>query len=80
MADTIWVKSGLKDNKVALWEVDEAHPGGEVYIADSSPEAKAIEVAKTSQVMKFLGEGRLVEANKGGAQIAADKGKGKEAA
>lgn len=80
MSDTIFVKSGLKTDQVALWEVDERHPGGEVYVAGldnekANPPVKfpAVEVFKTSLVMKYLGEGRLVEVNKGGAQVAAAK-------
>ena len=29
----IWVKSGLEDNRVALFERNEEHPEGEAYVA-----------------------------------------------
>lgn len=74
MADTIFVKSGLPGDKVALWEVDARHPGGEVFISGTDDDkanppvvVKPVEVFKTPLVMKYLGEGRLVEASKSGA-------------
>jgi hypothetical protein len=84
MANTIFVKSGLKTDQVALWEVDARHPGGEVYVtgidndkANPPVVVKPVEVFKTSLVMKYLGEGRLVEATgKGIQQIKVESPKG----
>jgi phage-related protein len=44
--------------RVALWEVDEAHPGGEIYVAgqDSAP----VEAAETAGVLGALRDDRLV--------------------
>lgn len=67
MADTVFVKSGLATDQVALWEVDERHPGGEVWVAGIDKKdapAPSVEVAKTPLVMKYLGSGRLVEVGK----------------
>lgn len=67
---TIKVKSGLKDNRIALWERHPAHPGGEVSIHGD----KVVEVAETSRVKSALKDGRLVEAEKA---VAAKKAAGK---
>jgi hypothetical protein len=56
---TKWVKSGLKDNRVALWERHNAHPGGEVFVAGK--DAQPVEVALTAQVERLLGIRHLVE-------------------
>lgn len=64
MADTIWVKSGRDDNKVALWEINPQHPADdygqhEIYVAgkDSAP----VEVATTPRVNQLVRDGELVE-------------------
>jgi hypothetical protein len=51
------VRSGLADNRVALWERHPAHPGGEVFIAGE----RAVDVAGTAAVQRALKDGRLVE-------------------
>lgn len=61
---TIIVKSTLKINedgssKVALWEKDARHPGGEAYIAGDKP----VEVGETAQVSKLLRDGVIVKAS-----------------
>lgn len=61
---TIFVKSTLKMNedgssKVALWEKDARHPGGEAYIAGDKP----VEVGETAQVSKLLRDGVIVKAS-----------------
>lgn len=82
MADTIRVISGLPNGKVALFEKDPRHPGGEVYVAadadnpDDPKKNPEVEVFKTSLVMRYLGEGRLIEAGgKGAQQIKAEPAK-----
>lgn len=57
MADTIWVMSNRRDNRVVLWERDAAHPGGEAFVASSAP----AEVGKTGAVERLMREGLLVE-------------------
>lgn len=59
---TIFVASALPDrpdggHQVALWEADEAHPTGEVWIAGPAP----VEVARTPGVTTAIAEGRMVE-------------------
>lgn len=51
------VKSTLPEGKVCLWERHEAHPGGEVFIADNKPH----EVGDTSAVRVRIKRGDLVE-------------------
>ena len=58
MADTITVKSGRKDNRVAHFEQDAAHPNGEVFITRASG---AVKVAPTAAVKRKLKDGELVE-------------------
>lgn len=70
MADTIWVKSGLKDElaeRVALFEFSDEHPNGEAFIAsqDSPPR----EVGRSAKVLAYLHSGRLVEVD-GPAELA----------
>ncbi|MCI0489382.1 MAG: hypothetical protein L0229_22545 [Blastocatellia bacterium] len=55
----IKVKANVKGNRTALWEVDRAHPNGEIFISGASD--KPVEVARTSGVSKALADGRLVE-------------------
>lgn len=60
MADPkiITVKSALPDkNRVALWERDERHPGGEIFIADD----KEHRVAETPAVLLAIKEDKLVK-------------------
>lgn len=59
MADTIYVKAGpaTPAGRVALWEVDPQHPGGEVFVAGES----VVEVAPTSKVNLRLRNEQLVE-------------------
>ena len=59
MADNehIWVLSNRADDRVVLWERDPAHPGGEAFVASSTP----AQVAKTGEVARLLREGYLVE-------------------
>lgn len=52
----ITVKSGLDSGKIALFERDPKHPGGEVFIVAPG----VFEVAETAAVMAALGNGRLV--------------------
>lgn len=67
----IVVKSNLApeppDNAdaVALWERNEAHPDGEIYISGPQP----VQVALTARVAEGLNEGRLVEVNEDGAPV-----------
>lgn len=61
MADTIFVKAGpaTPAGRVALWEVDPQHPGGEVFVAGET----VVEVAPTSEVNYRLRNERLVTAD-----------------
>ncbi len=43
--DTIWVKAAQSD-RVGIWERDDRHPGGEVFVAGDA----IVEVARTSLV------------------------------
>lgn len=56
-ADLLTVKSGLDDERVALWEVHPDHPEGEVYIAGEL----VVQVARTAEVERHLRSGDLVE-------------------
>src|SRR5947209_6049094 len=53
----IRVKSGLSDNRVALYEKNDAHPGGECFVAGPT----VAEVAETPEVLYRLGTGQLVK-------------------
>jgi hypothetical protein len=55
---TQWVVSARTDDKVVLWEVDAAHPGGEAYVAGKVP----AEVAPTAAVNAALRQGELRDA------------------
>lgn len=59
MTDCILVKSGRTDNKVVLWEKDERHPGGEVWVDGTM--ANPVEVYPTDVVRGRLADGQLVE-------------------
>lgn len=68
MATHITVQPGpnLQPGEVALWEVDSAHPEGEVMISapHKGEETKSFEVGRTTAVNARLGDGRLVEVSK----------------
>jgi len=53
---TIKVKS-TDETKVGIWEVNEDHPDGEVFVSSDA----VVEVAKTSSVNKALARGLIVE-------------------
>lgn len=55
--DAIWVLSNRVDDRVVLWEVDPAHPGGEAFVGGSGPD----KVARTPRVNALLRSGELVE-------------------
>ena len=60
MADYFWVKAAkLTDEggRIVLWERDEAHPEGEVFIGDNKP----VQVGNTSAVAERLRTGELVK-------------------
>lgn len=62
---TLWVQSGLPAGKTAFWEVDAAHPGGEVFVAAREGAGgevlnPPVEVGETSQVNGALRDERLV--------------------
>lgn len=57
MAATITVKSTRDDNRVALWERDDAHPGGEAMVYGPDP----VEVGDTPLVRLRIGERALEE-------------------
>lgn len=58
MAELILVVAGQADGRVALWERDPAHPGGEVFIAGNG--GPAVRVARTPAVLHALTTGVLV--------------------
>ncbi|MFZ1401127.1 MAG: hypothetical protein WAS33_29750 [Candidatus Promineifilaceae bacterium] len=58
--ETIFVKSALPNNDVALWEKHPHHPGQEIFVAGSAE----VEAAKTARVMRALADGKLVEVEK----------------
>lgn len=58
--ETIFVKSALPNNDVALWEKHPNHPGQEIFVAGDVE----VEVAKTPRVMRALADGKLVEVEK----------------
>jgi hypothetical protein len=53
----ILVRAATLDSRVALWERDPAHPGGEVQVVG---DGQAIAVALTPAVAAQLRDGRLV--------------------
>jgi len=55
-ADLIKVKKAVDDGKVAIWESNERHPKGEIFIANTKG---AHEVAQTPAVMRAISEGKL---------------------
>ena len=59
MVKTITVEAGdkLRDGEVAIWEKDDAHPDGEVYVTNRP--GRAYRVGLTPAVQRALGEGRL---------------------
>lgn len=56
-AETIWVMSNRKDDRVVLWERDPQHPGGEAFVGGSTPD----HVARTGEVERLLHQGLLIE-------------------
>jgi hypothetical protein len=56
---TIWVESGLGNNRVALWERDDAHPGGEAWVAGKGK--APVQVGETALVRRLIGDRQLVE-------------------
>lgn len=59
MSDLILVKAGRNDGKVALWERDENHPDGEVWVDGTQPEP--VSVYPTEAVRTKIAQGVLVE-------------------
>lgn len=53
----IWVMSNRKDDRVVLFERDDAHPGGEAFVGGST----VAKVGKNGTVQNLLREGLLVE-------------------
>ena len=67
--ETIFVKSALGNNDVALWEKHPNHPGQEIFVAGDA----TVEAAKTPRVMRALADGKLVEVEKPAAAPKAGK-------
>jgi hypothetical protein len=62
--DTIKVKPTDKaGDRVVLWERDDRHPGGEIWLAGNSDEARreVVEVFPTTAVKEAIHDGRLEE-------------------
>lgn len=57
MAKTIHVRAAGSDNKVVLWEKDDAHPNGEVVVAN---DGKMHKVGETAAVKRLMAAGTLV--------------------
>ncbi len=59
MVKTITVEAGekLREGEVAIWEKDDAHPNGEVYVTNRP--GRSYRVGVTPAVQRALGEGRL---------------------
>lgn len=55
--EQIVVRSTLPDGRVALWDRDKRHPGGEVFIADGHA---THQVARTDMVEQRIREGSLI--------------------
>ena len=55
MTELINVRSARSDERVALWEKDDEHPGGEAYVAGSA----AVQVATTSAVIRKIADGEI---------------------
>lgn len=58
MAKYIYVKSNRNDNRVALSEVDDLHPGGSAFVAAGTG---AVKVGVTPFVRDQLMQGHLIE-------------------
>ncbi len=56
---TLWVRSNRNDNRVVLYEVDPAHPGGEALVFRDGD--RAFEVGETPEVQRLLHEKQLVK-------------------
>ena len=55
--DMITVMAGRPDGQVVLWEVNEAHPGGEAWITG---DGRSVQVALTAAVQRKLDSGELI--------------------
>lgn len=53
----VWV-AAVPSPRIALWDVDPAHPAGEVLLCGTDPRPQR--VAETPRVLRALQEGRLV--------------------
>lgn len=62
MTELITAMAAKVDGRVVLWEVDAAHPGGEVFIAS---DGRAVQVAPTARVQKALADGALLKMQAG---------------
>jgi|SRR6187402_2523392 len=60
--------TGVTEGIVGLWEIDPAHPDGEILVKYESP----VEAAETAGVLQALAEGRIKKADKADQQKAAD--------
>jgi hypothetical protein len=56
----IWVKAANENGRVALWEANEAHPGGEAYVTG---DGRSVLVARTGAVVQKLNSGDLALAD-----------------
>lgn len=62
MTELIMAMAAKVDGRVVLWEVDAAHPEGEVFIAG---DGRAVQVAPTARVQKALADGVLLKMQTG---------------
>ena len=65
--DTISV-TGVTEGIVGLWEIDPAHPEGEILVKFETP----VDAAETAGVLQALAEGRIKKTDKAEQQKAAD--------
>lgn len=88
MADKkyILVKSGRLDAKVVLFEKDDAHPGGEAFVAASEgPDGiglvnEPVEVGRTALVDAKIHEGQLIVVEGGGRMAVSEQAKAEQEA
>jgi len=57
-------------DRVGIWDVDKAHPGGEVFVAGPSG---PVECAETGAILQAMRDGKIVRVTQGAAKKFADE-------